>query len=207
MVEEISKQDIFRLFADILEYPRNGVKKSVLECEAVLTSKNGETGMLLHKFRAAMENKSVEQLQEIYTVTFDLNATYHPYIGYHLLGETYKRSAFLVELKERFRAEGFTAEEKELPDHLAVLLRFMSVCKDEDTTRELACEGFLPVLEKMLKENKQADRSDHNSEDHKIKSKEKKDERSTGPYRNVLKALRLVIQQQYPLEKEVETHV
>ena len=207
MVEKIAKQNTFRLFADILEYPRPGVKKSIHECEALIASKDAETGALLGKFFTFVKKTSLEKMQEVYTTTFDLGATYHPYVGYHLLGESYKRSAFLLELKERFRAEGFAAEEKELPDHLAVLLRFMSVCHNEDTTRELACEGLLPVLKKMLKENKQADRSDDDGVTHEFKSEERKEKRRTGPYRNVLKALRLVIQQQYPVEKEVETHV
>ncbi len=208
MAEEIAKQNIFRLFADILEYPRPGVKESIRECEALIASKDAETGALLGKFSTFVKKSSLEKMQEVYTTTFDLGATYHPYVGYHLLGESYKRSAFLLELKERFRAEGFAAEEKELPDHLAVLLRFMSVCHNEDTTRELACEGLLPVLKKMLKENKQADRSDNDSVNHEFKSEEEKKKRRTGPYRNVLKALRLVLQQQYPImEKEGEPHV
>ncbi|MEE9166578.1 MAG: nitrate reductase molybdenum cofactor assembly chaperone [Candidatus Neomarinimicrobiota bacterium] len=208
MVEEIAEQNVFRLFADLLEYPRPGLRESVRECEALIASKDAETGALLGKFRTFVKESSLEKMQEVYTTTFDLGATYHPYVGYHLLGESYKRSAFLLELKERFRAEGFTAEEKELPDHLAVLLRFMSVCHNEETTEELAREGLLPVLKKMLKENKQADRSDNDSVNHEFKSEEEKEKRQTGPYRNVLQALRFVLQQQYPMmEKEEEIHV
>ena len=207
MVEEIATQNIFRLFADILEYPRPGLKESVRECETLIASNDAETGALLDKFCIFVKKSSLEKIQEVYTTTFDLGATYHPYVGYHLLGESYKRSAFMVELKERFRAEGFAAEEKELPDHLAVILRFMSVCSNEETTRELTCEGLLPVLNKMLKSNKQADQAEKDSEKHDFKFEEKKAKKSTGPYRNVLMALRLVIQQQYPMEKEVDTHV
>ncbi len=208
MAEEIAKQTILRLFADILKYPRPGVKESTRECEALIASKDAETGALLSKFSNFVKKTPLEKIQEVYTTTFDLGATYHPYVGYHLLGESYKRSAFLVELKQRFRAEGFDAEEKELPDHLAVLLRFMSVCHDEETARELACEALLPVLKKMLKENKQADRSDNDNVSHEFKSEEETEKRQTGPYRNVLKALSLVLQQQYPvMEKEEETRV
>ncbi len=208
MVEAIAKQNIFRLFADLLEYPGSDLKESARECEALITSKDAKTGALLGKFFTFVEKSSLEQMQEVYTTTFDLGATYHPYVGYHLLGESYKRSAFMLELKERFRAEGFVAKEKELPDHLAVLLRFMSVCHNEDTVHELASEGILPVLKKMLKENKQADSLDHDSENPGFKTEERKMKRRTGPYRNVLRALRLVLQQQYPIMKKEEvTHV
>jgi nitrate reductase delta subunit len=208
MVEEIPNQNIFRLFADILEYPRPGVRNSIPACEALLASHDAETRALLNKFSAFAEKSSLEKMQEVYTTTFDLGATYHLYVGYHLLGESYKRSAFLLGLKERFRAEGFAPADKELPDHVAVLLRFMSVCHNEDTTRELASEGLLPGLRKMLKENKQADCSDNDGVKHEFKTEEKQKKRQPGPYRNVLKALRLVLQQQYPImEKEEEPHV
>ena len=198
-----AKRDTFRLFADLLEYPRPGIEGAIRECEALIASADEETGTLLGRFFAFAEKTSLEKMQEVYTTTFDLGATYHPYVGYHLLGESYKRSAFLVELKELFRAEEFAADEDELPDHLAVLLRFMAACQNEDTTRELACEALLPVLKKMLKENKHADRSDGEVH-YDSKSEERKAKRQTGPYRNLLKALRLVIRNQYPMEEEVE---
>ncbi len=209
MVEAIARQqNIFGLFADILEYPGPDLKESVNECEAFITSEDAKTRALLGKFFTFAKKSSLEKIQEVYTTTFDLGATYHPYVGYHLLGESYKRSAFLLELKERFRAEGFVAEEKELPDHLAVMLRFMSVSRNEDTIHELACDGILPVLKKMLKENKEADHLENDGEKHELRSEEKKLKQRTGPYRNVLQALRLVLQQQYPImEKEEVTHV
>ena len=40
------------------------------------------------------------KLQEVYSGFFDLNSICHPYIGYQLFGENYKRSIFLVELKK-----------------------------------------------------------------------------------------------------------
>lgn len=218
---------ILMLFADILEYPRPGLTESVRECAALMTSKNEEAGALLAKFQTFAEGKSVERMQEVYSTTFDLNATYHPYVGYHLFGETYKRSAFLVELKEHYQVQSFVADEKELADHLVVVLHYLSVSNDVDMNKELVSEALLPALKKMLKENKKADSSDEmdssdkfdcsancgkmpefkSIEDTEGAEEGKKRTRRTGPYRNVLQALRLALQQQYSIGKEAVSHV
>ncbi len=227
MTNDAVDRRILQLFADILEYPRTGLTESARKCAALMASKDAQTGALLAKFQTFVEGNSVERMQEVYSTTFDLNATYHPYVGYHLLGETYKRSAFLLQLKEHYQAQGFVADEKELPDHLVVVLRYLSVSNDGEMTEELVREALVPALKKMLKENKKADSSDQTAGSDEsdcsancgrmpeFKSAEaaedaeegKKRTRRTGPYRNVLKALRNVLQQQYPADKEVGTYV
>ena len=99
MAENDVKRNIFKLFAHILEYPRNSVMDFVLEGESILNDISVEATMQLSEFRDFIKTVSVEQLQEVYTVTFDMNAAYQPYVGYLLFGESYKRSMFLVELK------------------------------------------------------------------------------------------------------------
>lgn len=194
MVEEAVKRKIFRLFADILEYPRESVMDSVLECESLLPGKDIEAGTQLGKFRDFIENMSVAQLQEVYTVTFDMNAAYQPYVGYHLFGESYKRSIFMVELKKHYRANGFVIENNELPDHIVVLLYFVATCNDEDMSREIACEALVPALEKMLGKNKQVKVSENNIKKNEPKNNRVKKQQSS-PYEHVLLALWLTILQ------------
>lgn len=202
--------NLFRQFADILEYPQPGFREAVYDCEVAITAKDSAAGALLRIFSTYVKKSSLEKMQEVYTTTFDLGATYHPYMGYHLLGESYKRSAFMLELKDRFRAEGFTPREKELPDHLAVILRFMSICRRDEEIRELACEGILPVLNKMLKENQtEGADNDRQSQDfaNDLLKDSDEEQRQTGPYKNVLQALRLVLRQYDIIEKEEESYV
>ncbi|MBI3011430.1 MAG: nitrate reductase molybdenum cofactor assembly chaperone [Candidatus Omnitrophica bacterium] len=206
MVEETIERRIFGLFADLLEYPRAGLRQSVRECEALIASENAKTCALLGTFRSFVEEASLEQIQEVYTGTFDLDAIYYPYVGYQLLGESYKRSAFLLGLKERYQANGFAVEGKELPDHLAVMLRFLAVCGDKGITREIACEALLPTLEKMLTQQKEADGSGHDGEKIEPNSRQGENQRAR-PYMDVLLALRLVLQQHYPMDPEAENHV
>jgi nitrate reductase delta subunit len=65
-----------------------------------------------------------ELLEEAHVRTFLVAPASVPYVGVHLFGEeSFKRAHFMVQLVERFRAVGFDAG-NELPDHVAVLLRF-----------------------------------------------------------------------------------
>jgi nitrate reductase delta subunit len=134
-----------------------------------------------------LESISLERLQEVYTVTFDLDATYHPYVGHHLFGESYKRSAFLVGLKERYQTFGYTFSETELADHLAVMVGFLAVCEDAVLTKELIQDALLPGLERMVKGDQDGARSPHGDEQSSDRS----------PYQQILRALRMILEQ-YP---------
>lgn len=136
-------------FADVLQYPGPGLARAVGACEALAASASAEAASLLRAFRAFVEQTPLPRLEEVYTATFDLDAACHPYVGYHLFGETYRRSVFLVELRERYRAIGY-ANGAELPDHVAVLLRFLALTEDEAEAEEIVREALLPALERML---------------------------------------------------------
>jgi nitrate reductase delta subunit len=140
---------ILRLFADLLAYPQGDLLAKARECESWLARWDPGAVESAGAFRSAAEAAPLARLEELYTAAFDLNAAWHPYVGYHLFGESYKRSAFLLGLKERYRAEGFRFE-GELPDHLRVVLGFLSACADPSLVEEVAREAVLPTLERML---------------------------------------------------------
>ncbi|MBI3962458.1 MAG: molecular chaperone TorD family protein, partial [Deinococcus sp.] len=103
-------------------------------------------------------------------------------VGYHLFGESYKRSIFLLELKKHYQAEGLDTG-SELPDHLAVLLRFLANNCQAGLVDEIIHEALLPALAKMAGENSEEDREQRHE------------------YRLLLKALTLVLRQcQVPAE-------
>lgn len=165
---------ILGLFAEILEYPGARLARAVQECEALVASRNAEAGALLGRFRAFVEEAPLARLEEVYTGTFDLDAACHPYVGYHLFGESYKRSVFLLGLKERYTARGFAAG-SELPDHVAVLLRFLATTDDAGLAAELVGEALLPALDRMTGTG---------------------EGQSPKEYQRVLQALRLVLQRE-----------
>lgn len=166
MGDTSSWQRLMGSFAALLDYPQPDPIPAARECEALsalflVTAGTGanadededqEAITRLKKFCAFVEETPLGELEEIYSSMFDLDATCHPYVGYHLLGESYKRSAFLVALKERYRDYGFEPSQVELPDHLAIMVRFLSVLSpssDGDLIGEIVHEALLPTLDRM----------------------------------------------------------
>jgi nitrate reductase molybdenum cofactor assembly chaperone len=146
------KQPIFLLFARLFDYPTPGLARAARECARLVEPFTAEAATSLSGFADFAEKTSLGHLQEIYTGAFDLKAAFQPYVGYHLFGDTYNRSPFLVGLTQRYRDQGFSVE-KELPDHLAVMLRFLSKCTDAVLADELIQEALLPALRRMTHAN------------------------------------------------------
>ena len=102
---------------------------------------------------AARDNCPLEKMQELYTITFDMQPVCYPYLGYQLFGESYKRGAFMAQLNEAYHAFGYSAVQ-ELPDHLAIVLRFIGLDatnRQDEFCQALINDGVMPALEKMLK--------------------------------------------------------
>ncbi|MBI2847152.1 MAG: nitrate reductase molybdenum cofactor assembly chaperone [Chloroflexi bacterium] len=174
---------ILSLFADILEYPRPGLGETLGECQALLLVENPEASAMLDRFRKYVEEKPLGRLEEEYTESFDMHPGCYPYVSYHLLGESYKRSVFLLELKERYRAQGFTVKDKELPDHVSVMLKFLATSEDEPLNKELLKDAVIPALEKMLQ----------GMQDEETEPGRK---RSQKAYQYAVEALRMVLEKQ-----------
>ncbi len=62
----------------------------------------------------------------------------------------------MVGLKERCKAYDFVVE-GELPDHLAVMLRYLSLCEDNDQVTEIIRDAMMPALERMVKKKADAE--------------------------------------------------
>lgn len=133
----------------MLEYPSPALAENVKECLVLLDSAHSKATARLKNFQAFVVQTPLGRLEEIYSGTFDLQPKCYPYAGYHLFGENFKRGAFMVKLQEQYKLHDFTCE-KELPDHIAVILRFLSILPDDESARILRDECLIPVLEKMV---------------------------------------------------------
>jgi nitrate reductase delta subunit len=150
-VADVSRnQRIYMLFAAILEYPGPNLHDLVNESVTLLTSVNGGAAERMEVFGTFIGETAPVRIEEIYTRTFDLQPVCYPYAGYQLFGESYKRGAFMVKLKERYRARGFSVE-NELPDHIPVILRFLSTLPDAGQEAALVTECLIPALTKMAR--------------------------------------------------------
>ena len=126
MLATVPLDRLYLLFAVALDYPGPALAEDARACRGLLAQFNSEAAGRMEEFGAFLSQTHLGQVQEVYTNAFDLQPVCYPYVGYQLFGESYKRGAFLVKLQEEYRARGFSAG-KELPDHLPVMLRFLSV--------------------------------------------------------------------------------
>lgn len=145
-------RDNLRCFADMLEYPAPSLPGTVSRCQTLLAAFDTDAADALAPFADYVARTPLPLLEEAYTGIFDLDPKCHLYIGYHLFGDSYKRSAFLIGLKERFSASGFSAGD-ELPDHLSAMLRFVAMTTDAIVAHELIEDALLPALERMTDRN------------------------------------------------------
>ena len=156
-------ETIYQLFARLLDYPTPGLSQAALECSRRIEPYSTEAALLLSSFGDFSQAVTLGCLEEAYTRAFDLNAAFQPYVGYHLFGDTYNRSPFLLGLSNLYRQHGFSAG-KELPDHLTVVLRFLAHCQDQGMRAELIQEALLPALQRMNHPQRDEEREDEETD-------------------------------------------
>lgn len=142
----------YSLFADIFDYPTPLLGDRVDQLLPLATGAHGargEAAPLLHQFRAFVVDATPEKVEELYSNTFDLQPLCSPYIGYQIFGEEYRRGMFMAHLREHYRTSGFGTG-NDLPDHLCVVLRFLSGREPGEVERELVTDCLVPALEKMV---------------------------------------------------------
>ena len=144
-----NRAKVLGLFADILDYPAPRDWRIKRPNAGLCSAACSRRRPLCWRLSLVLPRRHpVGKLQEVYSGFFDLNSICHPYVGYQLFGENYKRSIFLVELKKAYRAEGFEADASEIPDRLSIVLRFAAQSEGEDVDA-LLNKGLLPALERM----------------------------------------------------------
>jgi nitrate reductase assembly molybdenum cofactor insertion protein NarJ len=152
--ERASVAAVAAAFADVLSYPHSSPLPAARRCAMTVADVHGAASPLVEAFASLAERTELGELQEAYTRTFDLDTlrraepTCYPYVGHYLFDESHKRGAFILELRKRFRAEGFE-DSSDLADHLVVLLRFLVVCRDETLAGELVDDAILPALARI----------------------------------------------------------
>jgi nitrate reductase molybdenum cofactor assembly chaperone len=152
------------LLADLVEYPTDWLPTCALACREILAPAPG-VAPLLDTFIADLEQLPPGRLEELYSSAFELDtlsahaATCYPYVGHHLLGESYRRSRLMVWLRERYAENGFEPDRRELPDHLLVMLRFLAHCEDDELADDLVGEAILPALGRMTCDGAESERS------------------------------------------------
>jgi nitrate reductase assembly molybdenum cofactor insertion protein NarJ len=89
----------------------------------LLEAGTAEASEALEAFERAAVRRSFDELEELYTRTFDLSPACAPFLSVHLFGqESFRRARLMTGLEEAYRKAGFDRG-TELPDHVAVVLQ------------------------------------------------------------------------------------
>jgi len=117
--------DVYIGLGELLEYPVSDVLACATNCRQQLADRSPEAAGEIKAFADSIAEMDQGALEELYTATFDLSPACTPYVSVHLFGaENYKRGEMMAQLRGAYTDYNFTYG-SELPDHLAVLLRFL----------------------------------------------------------------------------------
>lgn len=136
------------LLGRLFRYPDPSLALNLAAVTARLEIEVPEAASLVREFSNRVGDLTTEDLQELYTRTFELNPVSALEVGWQLYGEEYARGSFLVFMRDALRQHGIT-EDTELPDHLIHVLPLLDRLGD-DEARDLAKDAVLPAIEKML---------------------------------------------------------
>lgn len=139
---------IYELLAAVLRYPDAGYLARVQRCAFLLEQTDAQAARRMRDFAAHIAPMTLEDAQELFTRTFDLNPVCTLELGWHLFGEQYERGSLLVKMREELRRYGIR-ESSELPDHLVHALQLLARM-EEERAEEFATAIVLPALFKML---------------------------------------------------------
>ena len=95
--------------------------------------------------------EALDEVQEVFTRSFDVQSITTLGVGYVMFGDDYKRGEMLVNLNRELRDAGIDPG-TELPDHLPNVLRLISRWEDRELAAEFVEEILHPALERMIAE-------------------------------------------------------
>ena len=140
--------EAYDALAVLLSYPKSEFQAFLARTIETVSAALPQAREELEKFKEAVTTMSVEELEELYTRTFDNNTKRCLEIGWHLFGENYTRGAFLVHMRSELRRLS-VAESAELPDHLTHVMQVIGRL-DPEPAAVFAEDSVLPAIDKIL---------------------------------------------------------
>jgi len=143
------RAQVLRDFADLLTYPAADPIPVADRCRRLVGKRAARH---LDAFVSRAARAAPHEMEEAFSATFDLQPACAPYVGHHLCGDSPQRGEFLARLAGVYRDDGFTDPSPggELPDHLAVVLRYLAATPRGEARDALLQDGLRPALQKML---------------------------------------------------------
>ncbi len=138
----------FKALSLLLTYPSAALQEAIPGIEAALRD-DGLLGpkrmQMLAPLLTKLHERDLYDLQERYVLLFDRSRTLSLNLFEHIHGEGRDRGGAMVDLIEMYRNGGFDLVGSELPDHLPVLLEFLSTRPLADAREILTDAGHILV--------------------------------------------------------------
>lgn len=135
--------------ASIFSYPTDELPLHTRQCQEWLLKDYPNMSEAFSLFSNWVSSTSLNEMEEVYTKTFHIQAICYLDLGFVLFGEDYKRGEFLVNMKREQELAGNDCGD-ELPDNLSNVLTLFPKLKDKEIRDELAVRILIPALKKML---------------------------------------------------------
>ncbi len=140
----------YEQLAALLDYPGADYPGQVRRACRLLESRYPLAAAELDTFAKALPSE-LDELQEIFTRSFDVQSITTLGVGYVMFGDDYKRGELLVNLSREHDEAGLDCG-TELPDHLPNVLRLIARWQDRELVLEFVEEILHPALEMMIAE-------------------------------------------------------
>ncbi len=148
----------YERLAALFDYPDANYPVVVRELCGLLEDDYPVAGAEMRAFAEALPGsgeafteEELDEAQEIFTRTFDVQSITTLGVGYVMFGDDYKRGEVLVNLN-REHAEAGVDCGTELPDHLPTVLRLVARWSDPEILAEFVEEILHPALRRMIEE-------------------------------------------------------
>ena len=136
----------FKALSALLSYPTSELQQAageiadVIEAEKLLSD---DARAALAPLIGEMATWDIYDLQERFVLLFDRSRTLSLNLFEHVHGESRERGPAMVDLLETYRAGGYDLAATELPDHLPILLEFMSTLPEAEAIELLKDAGHI----------------------------------------------------------------
>lgn len=147
----VSDRKHYTLLSKLFKYPEDGFIEDVVNCMNYLEDFYPEAAGELKVFFEYMSHCTLDERQELFTKTFDVQPICYLDLGYVMFGEDYKRGAFLLSMQaEQLKINNDCGTD--LPDNICNVLTLMTKSEDDDFVEDLTWRITIPCVKKMIAE-------------------------------------------------------
>lgn len=111
----------------LLWYPDAELVERLPQIGAAVATLPQQTGEPLSAFLDHLDGTPLIDVQRHYVSMFDMKRRACPYLSYWTDGDTRNRGVAILRFKQAYTEAGFTPNDRELADHLAVVLEFAAI--------------------------------------------------------------------------------